>query len=81
MSVECQFLKLPEVLERSIVGLMIVLKSPAVMRLFEFDNMEKMLWKKDGSSLFGPYIFASVNVVWLKIAFIMMNLPSGSVIA
>lgn len=54
VSVECQFLELPEVLERSIMGLRTVLKSPAMMRLFEFDNMEKRLWKKDSSSLSIP---------------------------
>lgn len=47
-------------LERSIAGLMTVLKPPAIIRLFESESPEKQSSKKSGSSLFGPYMFASV---------------------
>ena len=45
---------LPGVLERSVVGLITVLKSPAIMMFAELYSEEKKLWKKDGSSLLGP---------------------------
>ena len=53
-SVECQFLELPDVLERSIMGLMAVLKSPAIMGFVELYIKEKKLQKKNGSLLLGP---------------------------
>ncbi len=51
VSVECQVLELPGVLERSIVGLSTVLKSPAFMVFVELHIKEKKLWKKDGLSV------------------------------
>ena len=60
-SVECQFLKLPAVVDRSVVGLITVLKSPKIMILVDSCNIEKNVSKKDGSSLFGPYILAIVK--------------------
>ena len=42
ISVECQFLELLGVLERSIVGSMTVLKSPAIMRFVEHSKEKRL---------------------------------------
>ena len=47
-SVECQDRRLPAVLDRSVVGLITVLKSPPIMISVDSCNVEKNVLKKDG---------------------------------
>ena len=58
--VECQDRRLPAVLDRLIMGLITVLKSPPIMISVDACNVEKNVLKKVGLSELGPYMLAIV---------------------
>lgn len=81
VSVECQVLGLLMELDLSRMGFITVLKSPPII-IFECEMLfseEKKVWKKVGSSVFGPYTFAIVMLLPLIVMLMMTYLPSGSV--
>lgn len=81
VSADFQMRLLPKLLHLSIVGSRTVLKSPAIMtgQLEKFEIEEKKVWKKDGSSVFGPYKLPIVTGLLLMEMFMIMKRPSGSV--
>lgn len=80
ISMVCQFLRLPLVFERSNFGFRVVLKSPPlVIFVVSFNNSNK-LWKKEGSSLLGPYMLTMVNLQLYVVALIMTYCLSVSVV-
>jgi len=81
VSADFQMRLLPKLLHLSIVGSITVLKSPAIMtgQLEKFEIEEKKVWKKDGSSVFGPYKLPIVTGLLLMEMFMIMKRPSGSV--